>query len=66
MTLGGVAEALVATASGLFVAVTSLIPYNYLNSKMEDARREVEEAGNTLEMVMSHLEVESDAAEAAK
>jgi len=50
---GGIAEALVATACGLFVAVTCLIPYSYLNSMHEDARRSIEEAGMSLEMALS-------------
>ncbi len=32
---GGVAEALVCTAAGIFVAVTTLIPYNFFIRKME-------------------------------
>ena len=32
---GGVAEALVCTAAGIFVAVTTLIPYNFFLRKME-------------------------------
>ncbi|MFA5257476.1 MAG: MotA/TolQ/ExbB proton channel family protein [Opitutales bacterium] len=50
---GGIAEALVATACGLLVAVTCLIPYSYLNSMLEDARRSIEEAGMSLEMALS-------------
>ena len=50
---GGIAEALVATACGLCLAVTSLIPYAYLNSMQEDARRSIEEAGMSLEIALS-------------
>lgn len=49
---GGIAEALIATAFGLGIAITSLIPYNYLNSRLEDARREIEVAGNRLELLL--------------
>lgn len=49
---GGIAEALIATAFGLGVAITALIPFNYLNSRMEDARREIEIAGNRLELLL--------------
>lgn len=50
---GGIAEALVATATGLCLAITCLIPYAYLNSMQEDARRSIEEAGMSLEMALS-------------
>ncbi len=56
---GGIAEALIATASGLFIAVSCLIPYNWLNSMIEDARREIEEAGMSLELAMKRTEVDS-------
>lgn len=49
---GGIAEALIATAFGLGIAITALIPYNYLNSRLEDARREIEIAGNRLELLL--------------
>jgi biopolymer transport protein ExbB len=49
---GGIAEALIATAFGLGIAITALIPYNYLNSRMEEARREIEVAGNRLELLL--------------
>jgi biopolymer transport protein ExbB len=52
---GGVAEALVATACGLFVAVSALFPFNYVNSMLENARREIEESGNTLELTLWEL-----------
>ena len=51
---GGIAEALVATATGLFVAVTSLVPYSFLNSMHEEARRAIDEAGMSVEMALAH------------
>ncbi len=53
---GGVAEALIATASGLAIAITGLLPYNYLNARTEEARHEVEDASNSLSIAMSKLE----------
>jgi biopolymer transport protein ExbB len=49
---GGIAEALIATAFGLGIAITALIPFNYLNARLEDARRELEVAGNRLELLL--------------
>jgi len=53
---GGVAEALIATACGLALAVTGLFPLNYLNARMEEARHEVEDASNSLEMILKKSE----------
>lgn len=49
---GGIAEALIATAFGLGIAITSLIPFNFLNTKMETARMEIETAAMQLELIM--------------
>jgi biopolymer transport protein ExbB len=50
---GGIAEALIATAFGLGIAITSLIPFNFLNTKMENARIEIETAAKKLEFLMA-------------
>lgn len=49
---GGIAEALIATAFGLSIAIIALIPYNYLNSRLEEARREIEDASSHLELLL--------------
>jgi biopolymer transport protein ExbB len=46
---GGIAEALIATAFGLGVAVLALLPFNYLNARLEQARHEVSDAASQLE-----------------
>jgi biopolymer transport protein ExbB len=53
---GGVAEALIATACGLAIAVTALMPLNYLNARLEEARHETEDASNALELIMKKTE----------
>lgn len=49
---GGISEALIATAFGLLVAIIALIPFNYLNTSLENARREIEDAGTYLELLI--------------
>lgn len=49
---GGIAEALIATAFGLGIAIIALLPYNYLNNKVEQARHELEVAGHQLELIL--------------
>jgi len=49
---GGIAEALIATAFGLGIAITSLLPFNYLNARAEDARHELESASTQLELMV--------------
>jgi biopolymer transport protein ExbB len=53
---GGVAEALIATMCGLFIAVTCLLPYNYLNARAEEAKHEVGDASNALEILIKKSE----------
>ncbi|HUO57309.1 MAG TPA: MotA/TolQ/ExbB proton channel family protein [bacterium] len=49
---GGIAQALIATAFGLVIAVTALIPFNYLNARLEAARRELEDTGTQMELLL--------------
>ena len=48
---GGVAEGLIATAAGLAIAITGLLPFNYLNSKTDEAKHDVSDASNALEIL---------------
>lgn len=49
---GGIAEALIATAFGLIIAIIALIPFNYLNNRLEEARHEIEDASTHLELLL--------------
>lgn len=49
---GGVAEALIATAFGLAIAVTGLLPFNYLNARAEQAKQDVADVSHALEILL--------------
>lgn len=49
---GGVAEALIATACGLFIAILGLLPYNVLNARAEQAKNEVADVSHALEILL--------------
>lgn len=61
---GGIAEALTATAFGLSIAITALIPFNYLNTRLEEARHEIQDAASQLELQLKRPEVAAVVAEA--
>lgn len=54
---GGVAEALIATAVGLGIAIGSLIPYNYFSTKVERAAEAMEQFGSRLEQVLAEHQI---------
>jgi biopolymer transport protein ExbB len=47
---GGIAQALITTATGLGVAMMTLLPYNYFQSKIQSASKELEKFGTSLEI----------------
>jgi biopolymer transport protein ExbB len=55
---GGVAEALIATAAGLAIAIIGLIPYNILNSQAEQAKHDIADASNALELIIRKSETQ--------
>ncbi len=56
---GGVAEALIATAMGLAVAIVGLLPYNYLNARAEQAKQDVADVSHALEILIKKSETGS-------
>ena len=50
---GGVAEALIATAAGLAVAIVTLVPYNYFLARVERLTEEIERHGTRLEALLA-------------
>lgn len=59
---GGIAEALIATAFGLLIAMVSLVPFNYLNSQLESARLELENSAAHLELLLLKSAKQPDSA----
>ena len=60
---GGIAQALIATAFGLSIAITALIPFNYLNARLEEARHEIQDAASQLELQVGQAPTETVQAE---
>jgi biopolymer transport protein ExbB len=54
--MGGISEALIATAAGLGIALVCLLPYNYLNAKIEEAQKDLEVASARLELLIQVAE----------
>ena len=52
----GIAQALITTAAGLGIAILSVFPYNYFNSKVEKAVLNIEKYATSLEIVYEKLE----------
>ncbi len=50
---GGIAEALIATAFGLGIAILSLVPLNLLNAYYERTKQEIEQAATELEVLLA-------------
>ena len=53
---GGVAEALIATATGLAIAILALLPYNYFRAKVDAMTQMMEERATRLELLFQGLQ----------
>jgi biopolymer transport protein ExbB len=51
----GIAQALITTAAGLGIAILSVFPYNYFNSRVENAAVLIEKYATSLEIVYEKL-----------
>jgi biopolymer transport protein ExbB len=52
----GIAQALITTAAGLGIAIFTVFPYNYFNSRVEKAVLNIEKYATSLEIVFEKLE----------
>jgi biopolymer transport protein ExbB len=57
----GIAQALITTAAGLGIAILSVFPYNYFNSKVEKAVLNIEKYATSLEIVYEKLDSKHEA-----
>ncbi len=62
----GIAQALITTASGLGIAILSLFPFNYFNSRVEKAATTIEKYATSLEIVYERLNQSITVQEATK
>jgi biopolymer transport protein ExbB len=51
MVTGGIAQALITTAAGLAIAIIAVIPFNYFNSRIDQAVHVMEKYATSLEAV---------------
>ncbi|MEA3470359.1 MAG: MotA/TolQ/ExbB proton channel family protein [Thermodesulfobacteriota bacterium] len=51
MITAGIGQALITTAFGLIIAIFALIPFNYFQSRIDNAVREMEKYGTSLEII---------------
>jgi biopolymer transport protein ExbB len=53
---GGVAEALIATATGLLIAILTLVPYNYFSNRAEQEMEQIEYYASRLELLLGEAQ----------
>jgi biopolymer transport protein ExbB len=56
LVTGGIAQALITTATGLTISIASVFPYNYFKTKIEHAVHIMEKYATSLEVVYEKLE----------
>jgi biopolymer transport protein ExbB len=55
LVTAGIAQALITTASGLGIAIFSVFPFNYFNSRVEEAIQAIEKYATSLEIVFEKI-----------
>lgn len=60
---GGIAQALITTATGLAIAILSVFPFNYFNSRIDRAALLIEKYATSLEIVYNKLQQQDRGAE---
>jgi biopolymer transport protein ExbB len=60
LVTAGIAQALITTASGLGISIISVFPYNYFNSRIENAIHIMEKYATSLEVVYNKLQGRKD------
>lgn len=58
LVTSGIAQALITTATGLGIAIIAVIPYNYLNSRINRAIHTMEKYATSLEVVFNKSKVQ--------
>ena len=58
---GGVAEALICTAAGIFVAVITLVPYNYFHARVELVAERIEQYATRAESAFASSKLDFNA-----
>jgi biopolymer transport protein ExbB len=53
----GIAQALITTAAGLGIAILSVFPFNYFNSRIEKAALDIEKYATSLEIVYEKISI---------
>ncbi len=56
LVTAGIAQALITTAYGLGIAILSVFPFNYFNSRLEKATLDIEKYATSLEIVFEKLQ----------